>query len=998
MNTPSRKITDPADFIQDGLPVSLTVDQLDDYSQCGFDEDVVQALEAGDYATARRLLQDVHQENPGDGVALITLGECCLKLGEYETAEELLAKACAIKQDNANVWKNLGVALMEQRRPEEALTPLERAYRLNRKLPGLRAISVSALEMCGRYHAVAQLFKEQLDEMVEPTQEDYGDLARMYQYAGKQEQAEEYYEKCLDMGFSVKYANSYALMLHGSGRDSQALEWLNKAIEQVPDDIDLRTNRVSTLLSLGRLSEGLDDLAERAKDYKPMVHRASNSSYLFFEHYRDQLSRKHLYELASEWGRRHVPLTRIQREFRNMPEPDRTLKIGYVSPDFRMHSVNYFFESVLDGQGDENVENYLYSCVANEDKVTAVLQQKGHRFRRIREMGVEEAVAQIAADGIDILVDLAGHTSGNRQDIFARKAAPIQVTWLGYPDTTGNPAIDYRITDALADPPETEAFHSEELAYMPDSFLCYRPPSHAPTVGPLPMLKNGYVTFGSFNNQMKIHRLTRGLWASVLQAVPESRLLLKNRGGRDDAAAEAIYADFESLGIERDRVDIRPLVGNPQAHLATYNEVDLALDAYPYNGTTTTCESLWMGVPVLSLFGEVHSSRVGLSLLSNIDLEFFATSSPEEFVHRAVAIADNAEALETLRQTMRQRMAASPVCNAPQFARHLALLYRTMWHRWCERQGVDTTEAGATRPTQQAMPDECIEVQAPRESFTEANHRENRPTLPILHNLARSGGTLVSKCIGCMDHVALLSEIHPQGTRHFNPLAQASEWFGLLTEDDIRRFRHDREKLSFQDAIALIRDRAAENDLHLILRDWAHLDFIAVPFLPIPSNRFGLVDYLAEQFDLRRLCLVRHPIDNWLSLRKLRILNGGVSIETFLRGYRHYAERAVEVGFVKYEDFVAQPATTLERMCETLGLPFDPAFQAHWNSYLKVTGDTGGTSRGSRSSEIKVLPRAAFEPELLGKARACEDYRLGLELLGYEDIEQADDAELFNVA
>ncbi|MBI5137334.1 MAG: hypothetical protein HZA24_08375 [Nitrospirae bacterium] len=257
-----------------------------------------------------------------------------------------------------------------------------------------------------------------------------------------------------------------------------------------------------------------------------------------------------------------------------------------------------------------------------------------------------------------------------------------------------------------------------------------------------------------------------------------------------------------------------------------------------------------------------------------------------------------------------------------------------------------------------------------------------QPTIRIIHNMARAGGTVMGKCVGCMDGVAMLSEIHPAAVRMFNPLEQARDWFGLLTADELRAL----QGAPFADAIALIERRARERGLCLVIRDWAHLDFTGVPWVPKPAYRFALVDALAGRFQLRRAALVRHPVDQWLSVRKLDLVKGALdnrtfSLKAFLRGYAHYAEQGAQVGFFRYEDFTRQPEQVMTRLCEALALPFDAGFIDKWPAYETITG-----SRQTNREEgaIRPLPRQPCEPRLLAQFRANRDYRRAVRLLGYE--------------
>jgi predicted O-linked N-acetylglucosamine transferase (SPINDLY family) len=294
----------------------------------------------------------------------------------------------------------------------------------------------------------------------------------------------------------------------------------------------------------------------------------------------------------------------------------------------------------------------------------------------------------IEQDRIDILVDLAGHTAGNRLLVMACKPAPVQVTYLGYPDTTGMEAIDYRLTDALAEGPLAQRFYTEELVYLPNGFLCYKPADFAPPVSPPPVQRKGHITFGSFNNNCKIHPFIMELWSRILRANDDFRLLLKFHAGTDQAVRGHYLRQFERLGVAQDRIEIAGWK-HPVDHLRLYKEVDIALDTYPYNGTTTTCEALWMGVPTLSLVGEHHASRVGLTILSRVGLEVFAASTPEEYVGKAIAFAGEPENLSKIRAAMRSMVTTSALCDAKGFAHSLETAYRTMWHQWCRLQSAD---------------------------------------------------------------------------------------------------------------------------------------------------------------------------------------------------------------------------------------------------------------------------------------------------------------------
>jgi predicted O-linked N-acetylglucosamine transferase (SPINDLY family) len=291
-------------------------------------------------------------------------------------------------------------------------------------------------------------------------------------------------------------------------------------------------------------------------------------------------------------------------------------------------------------------------------------------------------VKRIRDDGIDILVDLAGHTAGNSLKVFARQAAPIQVTWLGYPNTTGLEGMRCRIVDPVVDPPGQDSYYTENLVRLPGCFLCYKPPADAPAVSILPAAESAQLTFGSFNNLTKINDGVIRLWSEVIKAVPGSRLLLKNSSLTDEKTRLHYQQKFLEHGLDRECIELIGHTPTRQEHLALYDLVDIGLDTFPYNGTTTTCEALWMGVPVLTVAGEYHAGRVGLTLLEAAGLSDWVSDSDKDFIENAVKKSENLSKLSALRAGLRERLLASDLCNAAQFTSNLEHAYRGMWQEW----------------------------------------------------------------------------------------------------------------------------------------------------------------------------------------------------------------------------------------------------------------------------------------------------------------------------
>lgn len=372
----------------------------------------------------------------------------------------------------------------------------------------------------------------------------------------------------------------------------------------------------------------------------------------------------------------------------NAPVSGKRLRIGYVSPDFRAHAVAFFIEPVLAHHDHEQIEVYCYCNHAKQDGVTLRLMSLVRHWRDIRALSDDETARRIREDGIDILVDLAGHTAGGRLQVFARKPAPVQVSWLGYPCTTGLAAMDYRISDAHADPVgSSEQYYSEALCRLPDAFDCYSPPHESPEVGALPAMARGGVTFGSFNNLAKLAPGTRALWAQLLLAVPGSRLLLKSGALADPAARQRLMSEFAGCGIVAERLILAPADATHYEHLNRYNQVDIGLDPFPYNGVTTSFEAVWMGVPVVTLAGNSFVSRMGVSMLAGLGMKELIADTQEDYVAIAARLAGDPGRLGTLRAGLRQRLSNSPLTDAARFTLNLERAYREMWAAWCGRTG-----------------------------------------------------------------------------------------------------------------------------------------------------------------------------------------------------------------------------------------------------------------------------------------------------------------------
>ena len=499
-----------------------------------------------------------------------------------------------------------------------------------------------------------------------------------------------YEEALVAMPKNIAIYNELAAICRDLGKVSEAVEYLTTAVKIKPDESKIWCNLGADLTRLGQTEKAIS-LFRKAIEKTPGDNTAC-SNLLLTMHYLTEVDRKSIFKESEKWAKRNLPAHLAKTQHSNTPDPHRRLRIGYISPDFREHSVTFFFEPLLDGHNRENVEVYGYGSVTVPDEATKRLREKFDVYRDVRALTDKEIADLVAKDEIDILVDLAGHTGNTRIYALAYKPAPIQVTWLGYPDTTGMSQVDYRLTDSIADPPGSEKFYTEELLYLPDGFLCYGPGERMPPMVPLPALEKGHITFGAFNGSDKINPAIINLWSNVLKATKNSKLMLKFIIGRDEEVRKNYLRQFEKAGISPERITIHGWL-SLEDHLKLYNLVDISLDTYPYNGTTTTCQALLMGVPVISLVGEHHMSRVGLSILTRLGLEFFAASTPDEYVSKATALAAKPDALAKIRAQLRARIAACTLCNRELFTKNIEQAYRTMWHKWCKTQGVDISSA-----------------------------------------------------------------------------------------------------------------------------------------------------------------------------------------------------------------------------------------------------------------------------------------------------------------
>lgn len=485
---------------------------------------------------------------------------------------------------------------------------------------------------------------------------------------------------------NVEVINNLAKVYKDNGLLTEAGRLYNRLIELQPDNLELYFELGGILIVGGRVSEGIEI-------FRGAIRRNADESRLwgglmFLLNYSHQETAESIFRMHKQSGMILAKKTgKPYRRWPNQRDPERRLRIGYVSGDFGMHPVGYFMLNIIRNHNRPMFETFCYSNRALDDDLTCFFKERADHWRNLWKVPLREAVNMVRRDGIDILIDLSGHTKDDRLDVFARKPAPVQVTWLGYPNTTGFAAIDYRITDGIADPPgHADAIHTERLYRLPNGFLCFYPPPYSPEPGILPLDEQGIITFGSSNNLAKITPEVIRVWARILAMLPDARLLIKRSTFKDPGVREYFEEIFLLHGVTPGRLLLREGTIALQDHLAFYNEIDIALDTFPYNGTTTTCEALWMGIPVVVLAGDRHAARVGVSILSRLGLEELIAASPEDYITKSVQLALDPERLRLLRRELRPRMAGSALCNGAQFAIDLEDAFRNMWREWCQKQ------------------------------------------------------------------------------------------------------------------------------------------------------------------------------------------------------------------------------------------------------------------------------------------------------------------------
>ncbi|MGD0389326.1 MAG: tetratricopeptide repeat protein [Tepidisphaeraceae bacterium] len=620
---------------------------------------------------------------PAYGDAFNNLGIALSGKGLFDEAIAAFGKALQINPNHVEAVNNLGVALREAGSLDESVAAYRRALELRPEYAEAHNNLGNTLRSLGQLAQAVAAYRRAVE--IKPAYAAaHNNLGVALWETGRQAEAIAACLRAIELNPDFAEAhNSLANILRDRGDLDRAVEHYHRALQLNPLYAEAHGNLGVALKDQGRFEEALGH-CRRAIEIRPDHAAHSNLDYLLLFH--PGCDAEIIHEELCRWNRQHAePLKKFIQPHPNDRNPDRRLRIGYLSPDFREHVVGQNLLPLLREHDHQQMEIFCYANVVRTDALTEQFRRYADDWRNIAGLSDSQAATLIRQDRIDILVDLAVHTAKNRLVVFAQKPAPVQVTFAGYPGSTGLETIDYRLTDPYLDPPGlNDHFYSEASIRLPDSFWCYEPRVTEPAVNPLPAQTDGRVTFGCLNNFCKVNEEVLRLWAHVLKTVDQSRLMILCPEG---SHRQSLLDLLQREGISADRIEL--IAGRPRLqYLELYHRIDVGLDTFPYNGHTTSLDSFWMGVPVVTLVGQTVVGRAGLSQLTNLGLPELIAQTPEQYVQIATALAGDLPRLGELRRTLRARMEASALMDAPRFARNIEAAYRQMWRNWCERGGV----------------------------------------------------------------------------------------------------------------------------------------------------------------------------------------------------------------------------------------------------------------------------------------------------------------------
>jgi protein O-GlcNAc transferase len=646
-----------------------------------------QHYQGGNFPAAEQLCRQILLADPRHADALHLLGILAYGAGQCDLAGEYIEAALQVNETDARYHNSLGIVRQRQGRIDEATASYQRALALQPGLAEVHSNLGTVFKNQGKIADALACYERALERNPDYA-EAHNNLGNLWKLQGRTAEALACYRRALQLkpDSAEVYTNIASILREKEHRLDEALAYCQHALRLRPQTAEAHDTLGSILKDMGLLDEAVA-AQRRAVELHP-ASPAFHSNLICTLHYHPASDPAPLREEARRWNDRHAaPLAHHIKPHGNHPDPERRLRVGYVSPDFRGHPVGLFLLPLLTAHDRGQVEVFCYSSVAVADQTTQRLRHFADCWRDVASLTDEQRARLVREDAIDILVDLSAHMSGHCLLTFARKPAPVQVTYLAYCSTTGVSAIDYRLTDPFLDTPccgmvsdhATASEYTEQSVWLPESYWCYQPVIEVEAAGPLPARGAGHTTFGCLNNFCKATEPALALWRELLRGVPDAHLLLHAHPG---SHRDRVRHFFAAGGVAPERIAFSEAVSLPE-YFDLYHRIDIGLDPFPYGGGTTTFDALWMGVPVVSLVGRTAVGRAGLSILSNAGLPELVARTPEEYLNIAAGLAADLPRLEELRAGLRTRLQRSPLTDAVRFAGSIETAYRAMWRRWC---------------------------------------------------------------------------------------------------------------------------------------------------------------------------------------------------------------------------------------------------------------------------------------------------------------------------
>jgi predicted O-linked N-acetylglucosamine transferase (SPINDLY family) len=598
--------------------------------------------------------------------------------GDFDLAESNYLKALKLKPDFAEVRNNFGYLLILRRQLPRAIEELKEAVRLKPVYPQAHHNLALAYTGLSQIDNALASYKSALEQ--EPRMPDTWEaLGRVLLDLRKYSSAVTAFSRSLALRPTAQICIFLGIAYAGLEDLDNAIAATRKAVAIDPKSADAHSALGGELKWAGQLEAAIAEF-RIALQHNPR-HHAAHSNIVYTMLSQDGPTPDEILAAHVEWARQQTGHITPMRRPRNQRLPDRKLRVGYISPNFRRQAVCAFVLPIIEHHDRSQIEIYCYSDLEVPDDYTRRIQAWANQWRETSQLSDEQLAKQIREDRVDILVELTGHIGKGRLGALVYRPAPVQVSYIGYQGTTGVAAVDYVLTDDWADPAGAEKNYIEKPFRLPQSFFVYDPPKDAPLVGPLPVKANGYITFGCLNAVNKATPRAIALWSAVMSQVRGSKMMLLTT--RCEETNTRLLAGFAAGGISADRIELVQRVG-PDGYYRRYNSIDIALDPVPFNGHTTTCDAAWMGCPTVTLSGQIYAHRFGGSVMRNLDLADLVTESPEACITAAVALAKDLERLANLRSSLRFVMQKSLITNGPGFTRNLEQAYRQMWRSWCD--------------------------------------------------------------------------------------------------------------------------------------------------------------------------------------------------------------------------------------------------------------------------------------------------------------------------